>query len=104
MAGGTPNNSGRVTTQEFYQAQLDTNKEISLTNDKIAASDKRQSEERAAMELRLVEKISGVPVEQVKTNKEEIAILRKKSNINDWAVLITGLVSSAIATVIGSRQ
>ena len=97
MSGGTPNNSGRVTTQEFYQVQLDT-------NDKIAASDKRQSDERAAMELRLVEKISGVPVEQVKTNKEEIAILRKKSNINDWAVLITGLVSSAIATVIGSRQ
>ena len=97
MAGGTPNDGGRVTTQQFYQAQLDT-------NDRIAEMDTRQSNERTAMEFRLMEKISGVPVQQVQTNKDEIAILRKKSNINDWAVLIVGFISSAIAAVIGSRQ
>ena len=96
MAGGIPNNSGRVTTQEFYQAQLDT-------NDRIAASDKRQSEQRAAMELRLNEKLDGVPT-QIATNKEEIEKLRHKSNVNDLAVGIAAVISSAVAAVIGSRQ
>ena len=72
MAGGNgPNN--RITTAQFYEAQLETNKAI-------AASALTQSNERAAMELRLVEKIGGVPT-QVQTNKEEIAILRKRFNI-----------------------
>ena len=74
MAGGNgPNN--RVTTQQFHEAQLETNREI-------AALALTQSEERAAMERRLMEKIGGTPT-QVQTNKEEIAILRKRSNIVD---------------------
>ena len=93
MAGGnSPNNSGRVTTREFHNAQLDT-------NDRIAASDKRQSEERAAMELRLVEKIGGVPI-QVQTNKEEIDRLRKRFNI---VASIEGLVAGA-AVILGLRN
>ena len=85
-----PNN--RVTTQQFYEALLDT-------NDRIAASDKVQREERAAMERRLTEKIGGVPT-QVQTNKEEIAILRKLSNFFD---VIEGFAVT-VAIFLGARN
>ncbi len=91
MAGGNgPNN--RVTTQQFHEAQLETNREI-------AALALTQSEERAAMELRLVEKIGGVPT-QVQTNKDEIAILRKRFNI---VASIEGLVAG-VAVILGLRN
>ena len=91
MTGGnSPNN--RVTTAQFHKMQLET-------NDRIAASDKRQSDERAAMELRLVEKIGGVPI-QVQTNKDEIAILRKRFNI---VASIEGLVAG-VAVILGLRN
>ena len=91
MPGGNgPNN--RVTTQQFYEALLDT-------NDRIAASDKLQSKERTAMELRLNEKIGGVPT-QVQTNKEEIAILRKRSDFWD---IIEGFAVT-VAIFLGARN
>ena len=93
--GETPNN--RVTTQQFYEAQLETNKTI-------AALALTQSEERAAMERRLTEKIGGVPT-QVGTNKEEIDKLRKENTtrsrrgyfwdgVNSLGILITGLLAA----------
>ena len=96
MGGNEPNNSSRVTTQQFYQAQLETNKEI-------ADMALLQSEERAAMELRLMEKIGGVPT-QVQTNKDEITRLRNSSNIKDIAVAIGAAIGSGLAAVIGSKQ
>ncbi len=92
MGGNGPNNSGRVTTQQFYEALLDT-------NDRIAASDKVQSKERADMELRLNEKIGGVPT-QVQTNKDEIAILRKRFNI---VATIEGFAAT-VAIYLGVRN
>ena len=91
MTGGNgPNNEGRVTTREFFNAQLETNAKI----DAMALD---QSEERAAMELRLVEKIGGVPT-QVQTNKEEIDKIRKKSNYwnagNTLGIIIAGALSA----------
>ena len=97
MAGGNgPNNSGRVTTAQFYEALLET-------NDRIAASDKLQSDERAAMEIRLLEKFDGLPT-QVGTNTKEIDALRKYSNIKDIALAIGAAIGSGLAAVIGSRQ
>ena len=93
MPGGEANNGGRVTTQQFYQALLDTNA-------KIAASDKKQSEERAEMEVRLMNKWSGVPT-QVQNNKEEIATLRRRSDIVDT---IEGLIGIAVAIFFGTRK
>ena len=90
--GETSNN--RVTTQQFYEAQLETNKTI-------AALALMQSEERAAMELRLTEKIDGVPT-QVGTNKEEIDRLRKWSNIWDAGNSLGILVAGVIAFLKGS--
>ena len=97
MAGGNgPNNSGRVTTAQFYEALLDT-------NDRIAASDKIQSEERAAMEIRLLEKLDGLP-NQVETNKDEITRLRNSSNAKDWGLLLISVVGNAIAAAIGINK
>ena len=83
----TPNN--RVTTQQFYEAQLETNK-------KIAALDKSQSNERTEMERRIMDELKGVPT-QVNTNKDEIDKLRKRSNlwdgVNSLGVFVTGLVT-----------
>ena len=92
MGGNGPNNGSRVTTAQFYEALLDT-------NDRIAASDKLQSDERAAMELRLNEKIGGVPT-QVQTNKDEIAILRKRFNI----VAILEGFATGVAIFLGLRN
>ena len=58
----TPNN--RVSTQQFYEAQLETNKTI------------------AEMERRIMAELKGVPT-QVETNKDEIDKLRKRSNVID---------------------
>ncbi len=96
MGGNGPNNSGRVTTQQFHEAQLETNREI-------AALALTQSEERADMERRLLEKLDGLPT-QVKTNTKEIDNLRKYSNIKDIAIAIGAAVGSGLAAVIGSRQ
>ena len=86
MAGGNgPNNGGRVTTQEFYQALLDN------------------KDEMAEMERRIMAELKGVPT-QVDTNKEEIKLLRNSSNAKDWGLLLTGVVGNVIAAVIGSRQ
>ena len=90
MGGNGPNNSGRVTTQQFYEALLDT-------NDRIATSDKVQSEERAAMEIRLLEKLDGLPT-KVDANKDEIDKLRNRSNkwdaFNTLGLLIAGVLSA----------
>ncbi len=94
MSGGTEaNSSGRVTTQQFFEALLNT-------NEKIAASDKRQSAERAEMEVRLMNKWNGVPT-QVQNNKEEIATLRRRSDIVDT---IEGLIGVAVAIFFGMRK
>ena len=72
----TPNN--RVTTQQFYEAQLETNEKI------------------VEMERRIMAELNGVPT-QVETNKDEIDKLRKRSNIwdgvNSLGVFVTGLVT-----------
>ncbi len=96
MGGNGPNNSSRVTTQQFYQAQLETNKEI-------ADMALLQSEERAAMEIRLLEKLEGIPT-RVEDNTKEIDTLRKSSNTKDWGILLTSVVGNIIAAVIGSWQ
>ena len=94
MSGGTDaNNKGGVTTEKFFEALLDTNA-------KIAASDKKQSEERAEMEVRLMNKWNGVPT-QVQNNKEEIATLRRRSDIVDT---IEGLIGIALAIFFGTRK
>ena len=93
MAGGNgPNNEGRVTTREFFNAQLETNA-------KIDAMALEQSEERAAMELRLTEKISGVPTQQVQTNKDEIDKLRKKSNYWDAGNTVGLIIAGALSAI-----
>ncbi len=95
MGGNGPNN--RVTTQQFHQVQLETNREIAATNTKIDALALTQSEERAAMEIRLLEKLDGVPL-QIQTNKDEIEKIRKKSNYwnagNTLGILIAGALSA----------
>jgi hypothetical protein len=96
MSGGNePNN--RVTTQQFHQSQLETIREIAATNTKIDALALTQSEERAAMEIRLLEKLDGVPL-QIQTNKDEIEKIRKKSNYwnagNTVGILIAGALSA----------
>lgn len=97
MAGGSgPNNSGRVTTQEFYQALLDN-------KDELKALEDRQNDARSDMEHRIMDELKGVPT-QVMTNTKEIDTLRKSSNIKDVAVLVAGIVASAIAAAIGSKQ
>ena len=95
MGGNEPNNSGRVTTQQFYQAQMETNSKI----DALALV---QSEERAAMEIRLLEKLDGVPL-QIQTNKEEIDKIRKKSNY--WNAGNTlGLIIASTLSAIGINK
>ncbi len=90
MGGNGPNNEGRVTTREFFNAQMETNTKI----DALALT---QSEERAAMEIRLLEKLDGVPL-QIQTNKDEIEKIRKKSNYwnagNTLGILIAGALSA----------
>lgn len=96
MAGGTPNNSSRVTTQEFYKALL-------RNKDELSALESRQNDKRDAMEQRIMDELKGVPT-QVKTNTKEIDTLRKRSNINDIAVGMAAAVAAAIAAVIGRQQ
>ena len=79
--GETPNN--RVTTQQFYEAQLETNKTI------------------AEMERRIMAELKGVPT-QVDTNKEEIDRLRKRSNIWDAGNSLGVLVTAVWAALKGS--
>ena len=96
MTGGEPNNSGRVTTQQFYQALLDT-------NDRIVDSDKLQIKEREEMEVRIMAKIDCIPVlkERVDTNKDEIKQLRRRSDIVDT---LEGLFGVAVAIFLGTRE
>ena len=79
--GETPNN--KVTTQQFYEAQLETNKTI------------------AEMERRIMAELKGVPT-QVDTNKEEIDRLRKRSNIWDAGNSLGVLVTAVWAALKGS--
>lgn len=95
MGGNGPNNEGRVTTREFFNAQLDTNKEI-------AAMALKQSEERAAMEIRILEKLDGLPT-QVQDNKDEIKTLRTQSRWTDVGLGALMLVVNVIADTWRSR-
>ena len=83
----------QCTTQQFHEAQLETNREI-------AALALTQSEERAAMEIRLLEKLDGIPT-QVQTNKDEIRQLRRRSDIIDT---VEGLFGVAVAIFLGTRE
>jgi hypothetical protein len=83
MAGGAPNN--RVSTQQFYEALL------------------KQNESMADMERRIMAELKGVPT-QVETNKEEIKILRKQSNVKDIAIAVGAAIGTAAAALIGSKQ
>jgi len=79
VGGNGPTNGGRVTTQQFYEALLDN------------------KDEMAEMERRIMKELKGVPT-QVDTNKDEIAILRKRSNFwsgaNSLGILITGVLTA----------
>ncbi len=77
-----PNN--RVTTQQFYEAQLETNKEI------------------AEMERRIMAELKGVPT-QVDTNKDEIDRLRKRSNYWDAGNTV-GLIIAGVLSAIGINK
>ena len=86
MAGDTPN--GRVTTAQFYEAQIDTQKQIS------------------DMELRIIEKLEPLSTlcNQVKTNtiaikdnETDITDINKRSNRFD-ALIAAGV---AIGTALG---
>jgi hypothetical protein len=94
MAGGAPNN--RVTTQTFFEAQLKTNQAISELKDS-------QNERMDDMERRIMAELKGVPT-QVETNKEEIKILRKQSNVKDIAIAVGAAIGTAAAALIGSKQ
>ncbi len=78
----TPNN--RVTTQQFYEAQLETNKTI------------------AEMERRIMAELKGVPT-QVDTNKDEIDRLRKRSNYWDAGNTV-GLIVAGVLSAIGINK
>jgi hypothetical protein len=92
MPGGDPNNGGRVTTRELYNALQEQNKE------------------RADMERRILGKMDAVcnlvnrQDERIKRNSEEVEKLRTRSNVNDIAVAIAAGVSSAVAAVFGVRN
>ena len=96
MGGNGPNNSSRVTTQQFYEALLDNKDEMKLAED-------RQNEARIEMERRIMDELKGVPT-QVETNTKEIDTLRKSSNMKDIAVAIGAAIGSGLAALIGSRQ
>ena len=89
MGGNGPNNGGRVTTRELYDA--------------LKEMDKDQSTERRAMETRIMAKIDCIPVlkERVDTNKEEIKQLRRRSDIVDT---LEGLLGVAVAVFFGTRE
>jgi hypothetical protein len=89
MGGNGPNNGGRVTTRELYDA--------------LKEMDKDQSTERRAMETRIMSKIDCIPVlkNQVDTNKDEIKQLRRRSDIIDT---MEGLFGVAVAIFLGTRE
>ena len=92
MAGGDPNNGGRVTTRELYNALQEQNKE------------------RADMERRILTKMDSVcdsvsrQDERIKKNDREIEKLRNRSNINDVAVGIGAAIAAAVSAVFGVRH
>ena len=87
--------NNRVSTKQFYEALL-------KQNELIAAIELRQVAACHDMEKRILAELRGVPI-QVDTNTKEIDILRKSSNIKDIAVLVVGIVSSAVAAAIGRQ-
>ncbi len=96
MGGGDPANGGRVTTKQFYEAQLATNKAI-------ADNSEAQSEERVLMERRLMAELKGLPT-RIEKNEDEIEKLRKNSNVKDWLIGIVAAVGTAISIVIGANK
>jgi hypothetical protein len=91
MAGGEPNN--RVTTAQFYEAQLKTNKAISDLKDS-------QNDNMAELERRIMEELKGIPV-KVETNTKEIDRLRKRSDIVD---AVEGLGMLVVSIFLGTKQ
>ena len=73
---------------------------VRVTIRELFAAIHEQDRERAAMELRLMEKLNVLPAmcQQIQDNKEEIDALRKRSNILDGV----NFVSVAIAGVLGA--
>ena len=96
MAGGAPDNAGRVTTQEFYKALL-------RNKDELSKLEARQNDKRDAMEERIMDELKGVPT-QVNTNTKEIDALRNSSNIKDVVIAIGAAIGTAAATAIGRSQ
>jgi hypothetical protein len=93
MPGGSdPNNGGRVTTRELYNAL------------------QKQNDDRASMERRILGRMDDVcdsvsrHDERIKKSEEEIEKLRTRSNVNDIAVAIAAAVTSAVAAVFGVRN
>ncbi len=93
MPGGSgPENGGRVTTRELYNAL------------------QQQNKERADMERRIVGKIDDIcdavsrHDERIKRNSQEVDKLRNRSNVNDIAVGIGAAIAAAVSAVFGVRH
>jgi len=93
MAGGDDaNNGGRVTTRDLYDAQ------------------KEQTESLMEMERRILNKLDDIcdsvsrHDERIKKNDAEIAALRSRSNLNDFAVGVAAALAAAISAVIGVNK
>ena len=89
MGGNGPDNNGKVTTRELYDALNQLNRD--------------QSSERRAMEDRIMAKVDCIPAlkNQVDTNKDEIRQLRRRSDIIDT---VEGLFGVAVAIFLGTRE
>ena len=83
--GEETTSNNRVTTREFYEAQIETQKQIT------------------EMERRIMEKLEPFSkyFNQVDTNKEEIKNLRSRSNIIDGVNAVIAIVAATIAAAIG---
>lgn len=92
MAGGNPENGGRVTIRELYGVLQE------------------QNEARTEMEHRIIGKLDDVcdsvsrHDERIKRNTDEIEKLRTRSNVNDIAVGVAAAVTSAISAFFGIKH
>ena len=90
--GGNPNNGGRVTIRDLYEAL------------------EKQNTERHQMERRISQKLDELCItvgrqdERTKRNTVEIEKLRERSTITDIALAIGAAIGTAISAIIGSRQ
>ena len=86
--GGNPNNSGRVTNRELYEALMKQNKE------------RNDLERRLMAELKCLPRIE----QQVTINKDEIDKLRARSNLYDVGLGLFTVVATVLGNVFGTNR